>query len=355
FAGQFSLPYRVLNAVTAYTEYVGKTFWPTGLTLFYPHRTISPLAGILASGFLLLVSVMAFVWRRRRPYVFTGWFWFLGTLVPVIGLVQIGMQRMADRYTYLPLTGIFLLVVWLVDDLVRESTLRKLVLPMITALSIFLLTLTAFQQTALWGGNVALYSHGLAVTEENGRMHQMLAVALWERKEMPAALKQFEESARLMPQNHTVFLNWGRLLRELGQPDEAAEKLTRSIELNPRNAPAYFTLGRIWESRGRLDKAREMYETTLAQDPNFDSAWYNLGLLQLKEGRQPEAIAAFQRTLSINPRHASAHNNLGVIYLYQQNFGQAKNHFEAALRIDPKLKQAKQGLDFINSQINGSR
>tara|TARA_R110002124_G_scaffold64711_8_gene176572 strand:- start:2694 stop:4523 length:1830 start_codon:yes stop_codon:yes gene_type:complete len=355
FSEQYSMPYRVLNAATAYTEYVGKTFWPAGLSVFYPHRTISPLAGSFASLFLLLACGLALWWRRRRPYVFTGWFWFLGTLVPVIGLVQIGMQRMADRYTYLPLTGIFLLVVWLVDDLVRESTLRKLVLPLITALSILLLTLTAFQQTALWGDNVALYSHGLAVTEENGRMHQMLAVALWERKDLQASLRHFEASARLLPQNHIVYEKWGSLLREMGQNDEAVQKLQRSIEINPQYAPAYFTLGRIWESRGDLDKARELYEATLQHDPGFDSAWYNLGLIDLKAGRQPEAIAAFQRALAINPRHASAHNNLGVIYLYQQNFGQAKNHFEEALRIDPELKQAKQGLEYMRSQSNGTR
>ncbi|WP_299460714.1 tetratricopeptide repeat protein [uncultured Gimesia sp.] len=354
FSEQFSMPHRVLNAVTSYTEYVGKMFWPAGLSVFYPHRTISPLAGIFASVFLLLACVLAFLWRRRKPYVFTGWFWFLGTLIPVIGLVQIGMQRMADRYTYLPLTGLFLLVVWLVDDLVRGSTLRKWVLPLITVLSILLLALVAFRQTTLWGDNVALYAHGLAATEENGRMHQMLAVALWERKDMQDALRHFEESARLMPHNHIVYAKWGSLLREMGQTDEAIQKLMRAIEINPRNAPAYFTLGRIWESRGSLDKARELYEATLLHDPGFESAYYNLGLIHLKEGRQPEAIASFQRALAINPRHASAHNNLGVIYLFQQKFGQAKFHFEEALRIDPQLKQAKQGLEYMKSQTNGS-
>ena len=353
-SGQFSMPHRVLNAATSYTEYVGKTFWPTGLSVFYPHRTISPIAGIFASVFLLLACVLAFLWRRRKPYVFTGWFWFLGTLIPVIGLVQIGMQRMADRYTYLPLTGIFLLVVWLVDDLVRGSTLRKSVLPLITVLSILLLAFTAFRQTTLWDDNVALFKHGLAVTEENGRMHQMLAVALWDRDKMQEALRHFEESARLMPHNHIVYAKWGSLLRDLGQTDEAVEKLIRAIEINPQHAPAYFTLGRIWESRGRLDKARELYEATLLHDPSFESAYYNLGLIQLKEGRQPEAIASFQRALSINPRHASAHNNLGVIYLLQQKFSQAKFHLEEALRIDPELKQAKQGLEYMKSQINGS-
>ncbi len=353
-SGQLSMPHRVLNAATSYTEYVGKTFWPTGLSVFYPHRTISPIAGIFASVFLLLACVLAFLWRRRKPYVFTGWFWFLGTLIPVIGLVQIGMQRMADRYTYLPLTGIFLLVVWLVDDLVRGSTLRKLVLPLITVLSILLLAFTSFRQTTLWGDNVALFAHGLAVTEENGRMHQMLAVALCDRDEMQEALPHFEECARLMPHNHIVYAQWGRILREMGQADEAVQKLIRSIEINPQHAPAYFTLGRIWESRGRLDKARELYEATLVHDPSFESAHYNLGIVHLNEGRQTEAIASFQQALSINPRHASAHNNLGVAYLLQQKFSQARFHLEEALRIDPKLEKAKQGLEYMKSRTNGS-
>jgi len=251
---------RLGNAVVSYARYLEKTFWPASLSVFYPYPADGiPILQIVGSG-ALLVAITAFVlfrWRRS-PWLALGWFWFLGTLFPVIGLIQVGAQAMADRYTYLPIVGIFIALSWegaRLGDKWRQWPRWVLALPVLAVLAA--LSMLTWRQIGHWSDQEALTRHALAVNENNWRAHLMLSQSLAEKKKYYEALSHAAEAARLIPTYARAHNNFGFLLYRVGRVDEAIIEFQKAIALQPDNAEAHGNLGIAFGKKGWTEDARK--------------------------------------------------------------------------------------------------
>ncbi len=317
-------PWRLQNAFASYVIYVWETLWPTRLAVFYPHpdNTLAIWEVILAIGFLLAITVAAIVFRSKRPYLFTGWFWYLGMLVPVIGLVQVGEQGHADRYTYLPHIGLFLLAVWLVADLtaVRRSRSRFAVATAVVI--IVALAWAAFIQTSYWRNSETLWTHALAVTSDNDVAHNNLGYLCVDRGEPDKAISHFETALRIRsgkPDTHYdvgsafVQMNLADALARKGQSDEAMVHYEEAIKLQPNYADAYYNRGNVLFAKGRIDEAVADWEKTLQIQPNDADAHTCLGNALLRQGSPKEAIAHYERALALAPEDPHSRNNIAWV------------------------------------------
>ena len=266
--------WRMQNAVTTYAIYVWETLWPTRLAVFYPHpnETLAIWEILLAVGLLLAMTIAAIVFRRKRPYLFTGWFWYVGMLLPVIGLVQVGEQGHADRYTYLPHIGLFLLAVWLVADVAAVSERRSRVVVPAALILIIALGWTAFIQTSYWRNSETLWTHALAVTSNNDVAHNNLGYLCAGRGELDKAVFHFETALRIRSGKRDphyivgsafVQVNLANALSRKGQPDEAIVHYEEAIKLQPNYADAYYNRGNTLFAKGRIDEAMADWVKTL--------------------------------------------------------------------------------------------
>ncbi len=346
-----TLSSRVGNAIISCARYAAKTVWPMGMSVFYPHpgNDIEPLALGIATVFVIGASVATIVVARRVPYVFTGWFWFLGTLVPMIGVIQVGRQQMADRYAYLPINGLFLVLVWSLSDLRSRRVLRRSIVPAFAVLVILASTLIAWRQTSHWRSSVSLFEHGLSVTDSNGQLHAWLAPALFADGRTAEAFENFQRAAELEPLDHILFEKWGTCLREAGRTDEAMEKYRRSLNNNPRHAPAHIGLGLLYERKGNMEPATDHFRAAVSSAPTSTVAHYNLGRRLLTAGQLNEAMTHFQTAIEFNPDYAMAHSNLGLTFYVQGRLEAAADSFRTAIRIDPSLQQARAALAEIET------
>ena len=317
-------PWRLQNAFASYVIYVWETLWPTRLAVFYPHpdNTLAIWEVILAIGFLLAITVAAIVFRSKRPYLFTGWFWYLGMLVPVIGIVQVGEQGHADRYTYLPHIGLFLLAVWLVADVtaVRQSKSRFAVATAVVI--IVALAWAAFIQTSYWRNSETLWTHALAVTSNNDVAHNNLGYLCVDRGELDKAISHFETALRIRsgkPDTHYnvgsafVQMNLADALARKGQPDEAMVHYEEALKLQPNYADAYYNRGNVLFAKGRIDEAVADWEKTLQIQPNDADAHTCLGNALLRQGSPKEAIAHYERALALAPEDPHSRNNIAWV------------------------------------------
>ena len=316
--------WRVQNAFASYVIYVWKTLWPTRLAVFYPHpnNTLAIWEVILAIGFLLAITVAAIVFRSERPYVFTGWFWYLGMLVPVIGLVQAGEQGHADRYTYLPHIGLFLLAVWLAADVtaVRQSRSRFAVATAVVI--IVALAWAAFIQTSYWRNSETLWTHALAVTSDNDFAHNNLGYLCVDRGELDKAISHFETALRIRSSRQDTHYNVGSAFVQMnladalarkGQSDEAMVHYEEAIKLQPNYADAYYNRGNVLFAKGRIDEAIADWEKTLQIQPNDADAHTGLGNALLQKGSLREAIAHYEKALALAPQDPHSRNNMAWV------------------------------------------
>src|SRR6266446_6757899 len=303
------LLWRVDNALASYMIYIWQTLWPIRLAVFYPHpNNMLPVwEVVIAIGLLLAMTAAAIVLRGKRPYLFTGWLWYLVMLVPVIGFVQVGEQGHADRYTYLPHVGLFLLAVWSIADVTasRRSTLR---IAIATAVVIIVsLAWAAFVQTSYWRNSETLWTHALAVTSDNDVAHNNLGYLCVDRGELDKAISHFETALRIRsgkPDTHydvgTAFvqMNLADALARKGQSDEAMVHYEEAIRLQPYYADAYYNRGSVLFAKGRIDDAIADWEKTLQLQPNDADAHTCLGNALLRKGSLNEAIAHYQTALA---------------------------------------------------------
>jgi len=259
---------RIANAIVSYGRYLAKTFWPANLAVLYPFEMSISNAAV-AGSLLVIVAITALVWWRRRtePYLVTGWLWFLGMLVPVIGIVQIGAQSHADRYTYLPLIGIFIALVWLIPRaaLIATGTVVLLVLALITN-----------RQLEHWRDGIALFTHTVAVTRDNGVAHGALGVALKDAGRDEEAIPHLQEAVRLEPNETQAYVTLGNLLAGKGDVQNAIAAWQRAIALDPAQADVHNNLGVAYANLGRVADARAEFTRALEVDPSFEPARENL-------------------------------------------------------------------------------
>ncbi|MFO1512712.1 MAG: tetratricopeptide repeat protein [Verrucomicrobiota bacterium] len=336
-----SLDYRLSNVAISLVRYLGKTFWPTDLAFFYPHPPQWPVAFVAAAVLLLVaISVLAVRRRQSHPSLLVGWGWFLGTLVPVIGLVQVGQQSIADRYTYIPSVGVLVALVWGIYALVSDR--KQLVQGLAIAGGVAALVCLALtrQQTRVWKNTESLCRHAIAVVPNNYLAHDMLGAVLEKRGENDPALREHLRALEIKPDYADAHNNLGVALQHQGKLAAAVEQYQRAIQLRPRYAEAHFNLAVALESAGQFDNAATEYSRAIALRRNYADAHYNLGLLYGRLGRLDQAVAEFQTTLDINPTLADAHNNLGVTLDRLGRLDQAISHYQQAINARPDYPRA---------------
>jgi hypothetical protein len=310
---------RLVNAVVSYASYLVKTVWPDNLAFFYPHPGSGiPLWKFLVSLlFLGVVTILVIRWRREG-YLVTGWFWYVGTLFPVIGVVQVGVQAMADRYTYLPLIGIFIMASWGAAISAHGDRQWRRWPGVVAGAAVSLCVVIAHRQVEYWKDSYTLSSHAVKVTSDNWMALRIL----------------------------------GQAYADLGQLDESVRSFAASIRIMPWHATSRYNLGGILFKQGKINQAADEFRAALRLEPNLAAAHYNLGTCLTLEGKFDEAIASLREATRINPDHASAHFNLGVVLERKGQRHEAINEYREALRVRPDHASARERLtELLNSRM----
>ena len=314
------LKVRLANAMVSYSSYIGKMIWPGRLALFYPHHGMPSIRQLGLAILVLAAISAAIIWKHRgRPYLVVGWLWYVGTLVPVIGLVQVGEQSMADRYTYVPLIGLFIIIAWATADYMRNRPSRRITLGISAAVVLSALTLCTLQQIGYWQNSVVLFEHTLSVTRNNFAAH----------------------------------LNLGMALAKQGELDRAIEHHRRALQLRPGDAMAHINMGMELALQHKNAEAIKHYQEALRIDPNQPVAYNNLGAAMLSMGGDiNEVMEQFRRALQIKPDYANARLNLASMLMAQGKFDEAKQHYRQILQFNPNDTQAQQGLRIATAEQN---
>jgi tetratricopeptide (TPR) repeat protein len=291
---------RTANAIFSYTAYLGKIFWPVNLAIFYPYDLSLPLWKVFLSGaILILITFAVLYYFKKLPFLFVGWFWYLGTLIPVIGLIQAGPQAMADRYTYLPSVGIAVLLAWGLPLLFsREDTCKKILLPAGTIVSALLAVLT-WQQCGYWKSSVTIFQHALLVTKNNYLAHSNLASTLAEEGKFNEAVYHYNEAIRITPYYADDYKNRGNAYAKLGQYQLAIEDYNQAIRLQPDCVDAYYGRGTIYGGLGRYQSAIENLSEAIRLQPDHIYAYYNRGIAYFMQGRNKSGCSDVEKVCEL--------------------------------------------------------
>ena len=292
---------RFENTIIAYCRYLGKILWPENLAIFYPHPGYSPMGWVLlAAGFLFGLSLVFYMQRWRHPYLLMGWLWFVGTLVPMIGLVQTGSQSMADRHTYLPSLGLLIFVVWGGYELTQHWRFHSSVMPVAASLIVLLIALVTRHQLGFWQNNETLFKHAVAVTENNYLARNSLGNVLFGKGQIDEAIGQYQEAIRLEPDYAEAHYNLGNVFLGNGQTDEAISQYQEAIRSKPDFMDPHINLGNALLGKGQADDAINQFQTAIQLKPDFADAHYNLGNAFLDKGQTDEAIRQYQEVVGLN-------------------------------------------------------
>jgi Flp pilus assembly protein TadD len=308
-SGDLPFLLRFQNAAVSYLGYISKTLYPSGLAVFYPHPGAALPVWQAAGSFLVLVVVTALVVYasvRSRRYLITGWFWYVITLLPVIGLVQVGEQAMADRYTYLPSIGLFIVIAWRAADILAKRPRLGRVAAAVTAVIVVALVVATRAQVRHWRNSITLYGHALAVTEDNWVANYNLARAELLEGRIDEGIVHLEETLRLVPESADARNNLGVALNTKGRYGEAIEQFREAIRIDPDFARAHNNLGQALGLSDRLDEAIEHFEEAVRLDPGFAKAHYNLCYARSEQGRFEEALRHCDAALRIRPDYIQA-------------------------------------------------
>jgi tetratricopeptide (TPR) repeat protein len=329
---------RVQNALVSYGVYVGQTVWPVDLAVFYPFPQAIPVWQIAAAAVLLAaVTTAVLAWRATQPYLAVGWFWFLGMLVPVIGLIQAGDQSHADRYMYLPMVGLAVMAAFSGAEAIRRSP--RLRTPLVAAAALYCAGYLgcAVHETSYWRNGETLFSRALEVTSHNWLAHYNLAHYLMDQPgRTPEAIPHLQAALRIKPDDADIPNNLGACLLDLGRPAEAVPYFETLVKMRPDSADARFNLAlALSKTPGREDEAMAQYEAALRIEPRHSQAHHNLGLMLAKRNRTEEALTHLRTAAKLKPDYADEYN-LGVVLLNAPGReAEALEHLEAAQRLHP--------------------
>jgi len=336
---------RIANALVSYIRYVGKMLWPVDLSVLYPHPGHWPAWEVVVSAVILLgISAVVISLARTRPYLAMGWLWFCGMLVPVIGLVQVGIQSMADRYTYLPLIGLFIMLVWGIAELVPARPWRVQVLAIGCVSVLAACGLLTVRQVQIWRDSAALFGHAVRVTRDNYLAYNNLGYYLSGQGKTAEAMENYRMSLKINPAYEDALNNLGYALAGQKKFLEAIPLYEAALRVRPNQAEVHNNLGNALSETGRIDEAIQHYLIALKQNPDHADAHNNLGIALAMKGRLNEAIPHFQAAIRANPKYASAHSNLGNAFAVQHKLDDAIREYREALRLKPEDAQAHNNL-----------
>jgi len=353
--GQFPVAVRIGNALVAYVGYIVKMLWPSGLAFYYP-RSGNPLAAWQVVGaIIVLVCISVFVIRaaRKRPYLAMGWLWYLGTLIPVIGLIQVGSHAMADRYTYVPLIGLFIIVAWGVPEfLARRKPKEAPLLAILAVIVIVVLTVCTWIQVGYWKDGVTLYEHALACTTNNAMTHNNLGNVLFEQNEFAKAAEHFSAALEIDPKMAEARNNLGNALVKMGRVEEGIAQYREALRLMPNDTQAHFNLGIVFSNQGKLDEAIAEYTEALRLKPDNPGGYNNLGNVYARLGRFDDAIAHYREVIRLQPNSPDTYNNMGNALAAQGKVEEAIRSYSDAIRMNPNQVDAHFNLAIAYSRLN---
>lgn len=380
---KYPMSVRIENALSAYVLYIAKTIWPMHLMIPYPHPGKIPLWQVgSALAILAGISVMVFRRGRKYPYLVVGWLWYLGTLLPVIGLIQVGYHALADRYTYIPLVGLFIITAWGVADISSRwhPRYKRTVLISLAGITFAFLTAVAWVQVGYWKNSIKLFEHSLNLDTRNLAAHNNLGTALLGKGDIKGGEFHFHEALKLDPNNAITHHNLGLSLYRQGKTEEAIKLYEKALKLNPRQIQTHIKLGDALLARGDLEGAIKHYSVALKAQPydievqnNIGNAFmrlgkydeaikhysaaqrlrpdasvrYNLGSALLNAGKIDEAITYLADSLRLDPNNAKAHNNLANALARRGDTEEAIIHYHEALRLDPRSAETHCNLGIV--------
>lgn len=340
----FPVAARITNAFISYIKYIGKMFWPSRLAIFYPHPGGDLPAWQLAGAILLLamITVGVVLKTKQRPYLTVGWLWYLGTLVPVIGLVQVGMQAFADRYTYIPLIGLFIAVAWGIPDLVCRLKYRKTILSLSAAVLLVVLGVMTWVQVRHWRSDIVLYRHAATVVQDNWWAHNNLGIVHYHKGELDKASKHFAEALRIKPTCQNALSGMGVVLLAQGELDEAIKYLRNALRLKPDSPRTYVYLAQVHTNlgvalarKGRLDEAIQHHFEALRIRPSFPNGHRNLGVALNQKGETAKAVEHFAEAVRLKPDYLSVRIQLGHSLVKLGRIESAVGHYQKILQYKP--------------------
>ncbi len=342
---------RAESVVVTYLVYLRRAFWPSPLSVFHPYQRDWKLMMVIGAGLVLLaMTIGAVQMARKRPYFVTGWFWFLGTLVPVIGLVQVGAQAFADRYTYFPFIGLFIIVAWSAYDINARQPGIGLALRAAALCILGALAAATFVYLACWKNTEMLCRHALKVTQENFVAHGTLGAALLDEGRVPEAKEQFASALEIDPGYYAALFGLGKALLNEGNDEQAASLFRRTLSIAPQHAVAHYLLAGVLAKQDKTDEAIVHYEEAIRINPWFISPRIDLASIFIgrrqAEGAMTNALAA----LNLDPYSADAHFDIAAALLLQGRLKEALPHYEAALNLRPDFAEAH--LDYGKALLN---
>jgi len=345
-----SLQARLTNAMVLYLEYLRKMIWPEKLAIFYPHpgNTLAVSQGILCGMVLVGITIISIRLIRKAPYFAVGWFWYLGTLVPVIGIVEVGGHLMADRYAYIPLIGIFIIVAWGLPELMSKWRYKEKVLSVSAGIIICTLLVTTWKQVSHWQNSITAFKHAIRVTDKKypnlAIMHNNLGLALFDEQKNEEAISHYKMAIRLKPYYVDAHYNLGNALSTQKKIDEAIAHYRMAIRLKPDHVNAHYNLGITLSNENKNEKAILHYKIIIRIDSNFAPAYNNLGSILLRMKKKEEAISHYKMAIKLKPDYAEAHNNLGSALLGIQKKEEAISHYKMAIKLKPNYIDAHHNL-----------
>ena len=345
----FTLKDRIVNALFSYVSYIVKMIYPLHLSVFYPHPgNTLPVWQYVGAGLLIVCASILVFWKARaRPYLLIGWLWYLGTLVPVIGIVQVGSQAVADRYSYVPLIGIFIIIAWGVPELLSRWKYREIILSGSGGIVIItLMTLTWFQ-VGHWQNSITLFEHALDVTTQNAVAHNNLGTALDKEGKADKAISHYTKALHINPNYAEVHNNLGNVMERNGNLDKAVLYYKEALRVNPNRAEVYYNLGTVLMRQNKINEAILYFEEALQIKPDSKEIHNNLGIILARQGVFNKAIFHYKEALRINPDFVEVHNNLGNVLKKDGKLNEAIFHYKEALRIKPDYAEAHNNMGII--------
>jgi tetratricopeptide (TPR) repeat protein len=344
-----SISFRFLNSLVAYVNYIFKTIWPLNLSIIYPlPDTITILHGIATGMLLAVISTISIRMGRRHPYLIVGWLWYIGMLVPVIGLVQVGRQSMADRYSYLPLTGLFIIAAWGIPSIVPTGRHRNRILSIMSVLFLLMYSLFTWFQIGYWKNSVTLFRHATQVIPNNYVAYNLLGSTYTQSGMLNEAISNFSEVLRIYPDDEEAITGIGVALAKKGDLIGATSYFRKAVYLEPNSAECQSNLGFALSQQGQVEIGiRHLLEAVRLQPGNPKNAeiYFHIATSFAALGKIDQSIDHFVKAIQIKPDFVEAHYNLGVAFAKLGKWDQAIASFSMAIQLKPDLQEAAMSLE----------
>jgi len=347
--GALPLPARISNAFVSYAAYIWKMLWPDNLAFFYPHS--AQLQFWQTAGAVLIFMAITFMTVRaaaRFRYLIVGWLWYVGTLVPVIGIIQVGGQARADRYTYIPLIGLFIMVAWAVPAILKKWRYRAKALIAASTAVLSCLFIATWTQVGYWEDNFTLYGHAIKVMDNNYHAHYNRGIAFCNLGSYREAIEDFDRAIEIGPSQVDPYMNRGVAFAAIGNLEKAIEDFVRALRINPEYTLAYFNRGIAYAALGNQQEAIKDYDKAIETDPNNAFAYTERGNAYAALGAQEQAIRNYDKAIEIHPGDALAYFNRAVSYKRLGNSSKTNEDLTAAARLGHKAAR-----DILRDQTIG--